>query len=53
MLDRTRENSAFGERRRFGDHLLPIVYLGAAGVTMIAWIAFLGWAGWWLITSLF
>jgi len=29
------------------------VFLGAAGVAMIAWIGALGWASWWLITSLF
>ncbi|HEV2153150.1 hypothetical protein [Bradyrhizobium sp.] len=53
MLDRTGENGALDERRRLGDYLLPIVFLGAAGAAMIAWIGALGWASWWLITSLF
>ena len=52
MLDRTRENSALDEGRRLDDYLLPIVFFGAAGVAMIAWIGALGWASWWLINSL-
>jgi hypothetical protein len=51
MVDRTQDISkATGEDRRVGDYLLPIAFLSIAGTAMIAWIAALVWASWWLVT---
>lgn len=53
MLERTSDHHPIAERRRSSDLIVPIVFLGIAGMAMIVWIAAIGWAGWWLIGWLF
>jgi len=54
MLDKTQGRAfAEGDRRRAGDLVVAIVFVGVAGIATIAWIAAIGWVSRHFIAWLF